>query len=208
MTHPTDEATRALIAAEVAELLDARLTGPVRTLLGDDLAEQVRARVWVRAKVIAADLLGDRCLAAQTVTDMAGVLPEQPEPAWWRTPLGQIVGRTYDPEESVTIIRAATLLGVSRARIYQLIDAGGLRRVPGGVALSSVLDRLGGLDGTPIVTRVEISPGSRQCKFDAEGHRCGNMTQRVSVISWSGGPEVRIADCGRHESPHGGTRTK
>ena len=142
LTHPTDEATSALIRAEVAELLDARLTGPVCVLLGADLADLLTERIWTRSKQIAEHLLSaDRALAAQTVTDMAGVLPE-PTPEWWRSPLGRVVGRTYDAEQAVTPTAASKILGVSRVRVHQLIDTGKLHSVPGGVSLASVLDRL------------------------------------------------------------------
>ncbi len=142
MTHPTDEATSALIRAEVAELLDARLTGPVRALLGDDLADLLTERIWTRSKQVAERLLGaDRALAAQTVTDLAGILPE-PTPQWWRTPLGQVVGRTYDADQAIAVGEAIAILGISRTRYYQLVSAEKLRPVPGGVSLASVLDRL------------------------------------------------------------------
>jgi hypothetical protein len=142
VTHPTDEATSALIRAEVAELLDARLVSPVRTLLGADLADLLTERIWTRSKQIAEQLLSaERALAAQTVTDLAGVLPE-PTPEWWRTPLGQVVGRTYDAEHAITVGEAIAILGISRTRYYQLVTSEKLRPVPGGVSLASVLDRL------------------------------------------------------------------
>ena len=142
MTHPTDEATSALIRAEVAELLDARLVSPVRTLLGADLADLLTERIWTRSKQIAEQLLSaERALAAQTVTDLAGVLPE-PTPEWWRTLLGQVVGRTYDAEQAITVGEAIAILGISRTRYYQLVTSEKLRPVPGGVSLASVLDRL------------------------------------------------------------------
>lgn len=64
--------------------------------------------------------------------------------AWWVTPLGRLtLLASSQTSGEVTIPQAYAMLRVSRARIYQLLDAGKLVRGPGGgISRRSVMRRL------------------------------------------------------------------
>ena len=84
------------------------------------------------APVLAAQLAsGDDNLVAETVIDLMHAIWGQadPPPEWWRTPLGRLVAGSIgrDDAEAVTPSVAAAMLGVSRGRVYQLIEAGEAR---------------------------------------------------------------------------------
>lgn len=71
---------------------------------------------------------------------------------WWATPLGRLtLLASAQTSGEVTISEACAMLRVSRARIYQLLDAGKLERGPdGGISRGSVMLRLetqGGREG-------------------------------------------------------------
>ena len=117
-------------------------------VLGMDLADLARERILAYAPVLAAQLgSGDDNLVAETVIDLMHAIWGQadPPPEWWRTPLGRLVAGSIgrDDAEAVTPSVAAAMLGVSRGRVYQLIEAGKLDRHPdGGVLRSDILQRL------------------------------------------------------------------
>lgn len=112
-------------------------------LLGPDVVDLARQRIRERAPMWAGQLTsGDDRLAAETVQDLMGVLGPRPD-SWWTTPLGQAVARsTGSPlSELVSYSVAGAMLGVSRARIQQLVEAGRLDTGDGGsIVAVSVLD--------------------------------------------------------------------
>lgn len=90
--------------------------------------------------------------AAQAVIDVLNVLwphgaPEDHDPAWWRTPLGQACARSlgHTDAEAVTHSVAAAMLGTSKGSVSGMVAYGSLDRHPdGGVLRASVLMRIAG----------------------------------------------------------------
>ncbi|MGQ0680641.1 MAG: hypothetical protein ACT4OM_13485 [Actinomycetota bacterium] len=86
-------------------------------------------------------------IAAETAQDViCGLWPRsEPDHEWWTTPLGRACARSYGIEDAgaVSASVAASRLGVSRGRVYQLLREGKLDRHPdGGVVNASVMRRL------------------------------------------------------------------
>lgn len=77
------------------------------------------------------------------MTDLAGVLWDvDPEPQWWRTPLGLAVARSVGRDDTVSVSRsvAAAMLNVHPGTVAQWAHRGKLGRHPdGGIQLASVL---------------------------------------------------------------------
>lgn len=136
------------ISAQLTDELDARLVGPVRDLLGLDLAETLTTRLRERAPMLAAQLAtGDDRLAAATRVDVLHALwgDADPDSDWWRTPVGRLCARSVgrDDADAVSHSVAAAMLGVTRGTVSQLVHRGTLDRHPdGGVTRASVLMRL------------------------------------------------------------------
>ncbi|MFD5179333.1 hypothetical protein ACFWM1_26235 [Nocardia sp. NPDC058379] len=113
------------VADQLAEALDNYIVGALEAIGALDLAVAARERIAATAPVLAASLCGDDDLvAAQTVIDLAGVAwPERPEPVWWRTPVGRMVGRSVGREdtESVSYSVAAAMLGVATGTVKSMM---------------------------------------------------------------------------------------
>lgn len=136
------------VVSQIRDELDRTLTGPVGSLLGLDLSQQLAARILVRAPMLAAQLSQD----AETVIDLMGCLWPHASPEhvghadWWRTPVGRLCARSLgrDDAEAVTQHVAGAMLGVTRGTIAQMLARGTLDRHPdGGVLRASILQRLG-----------------------------------------------------------------
>lgn len=130
---------------------------PLLAVLGLDLMDILHQRIRERAPILAAQLSADRAdvdtdihpdnIAAEAVLDLMCVLhPDRSPPAeWWRSPLGRRVAASIgaDDSEAVTASVAAAILGTSRQRVHQLLEANKLDRHPdGGVVRASVMQRL------------------------------------------------------------------
>lgn len=143
----------------VADQIEAELQGvchPLLAVLGLDLIDIVHERIRSRVPALAAQLLDDRpevdhdlsgdVVGVDAVVDlMCALYPEDPPPEWWRTPLGRRVAASIGTSDAevVTGSVAAAILGLSRQRVHQLLEAGKLDRHPdGGVVRTSVLQRL------------------------------------------------------------------
>jgi hypothetical protein len=153
--------TRDDVARQIAEELH-EVAWPLAPLIGIDLANEIMTRVPTVAHRLADQLLDDRerggagvevhsdSVAAETTIDlMCALWPRgsQPPPEWWRTPVGRAIARSagMDDAEAVSASVAAAMLGVSRGRVYALLDEGKLDRHPdGGVVRASVMQRLAG----------------------------------------------------------------
>jgi hypothetical protein len=153
--------TRDDVASQIADELH-EVAWPLAPLIGIDLANEIMTRVPVVARRLADQLLDDRevdgtglevdadSVAAETTIDlMCALWPRgsQPPPEWWRTPVGRAIARSagMDDAEAVSASVAAAMLGVSRGRVYALLDEGKLDRHPdGGVVRASVMQRLAG----------------------------------------------------------------
>lgn len=141
------------VVSQIRGELDRALAGPVGSLLGLDLSQQISQRILARAPMLAHQLQdADDRLAAETVIDLMTALwphaaPEHVGRAdWWQTPLGRLCARSLgrSDSESVTQHVAAAMLGVTRGTIAQMLARGTLDRHPdGGVLRASVLQRLG-----------------------------------------------------------------
>lgn len=127
------------VADQIVRELEERLTA-WEALLGHDVLEPARRRIADRAAMWAAQLtqVDDDRLSAQTVIDLMAVLGDR-EPEWFPTPLGRLVARSAGSPlpDCVSHSVAAAMLGVSRARVGHLADAGRLDRCPDG-SLSTV----------------------------------------------------------------------
>lgn len=141
------------VVSQIRGELDRALAGPVGSLLGLDLSQQIADRILVRAPMLAGQLQdADDRLAAQTVIDLMTALWPHASPEhvghadWWRTPLGRLCARSLgrSDSESVTQHVAGAMLGVTRGTIAQMLARGTLDRHPdGGVLRASILQRLG-----------------------------------------------------------------
>lgn len=142
------------VGGQLADDLDGMLVGPVRCLLGLDLADMVEERIASRAPLLAGQLCQDQDdrLAAEAVIDVMGALwphgsPEHVgEAGWWQSPLGRMCARSLGrtDSEAVTQHVAASMLGITRGSISVMLTRGTLDRHPdGGVLRASVLQRLG-----------------------------------------------------------------
>lgn len=137
------------LARQIEDELQAvadRLTGVLGLDLVDILYERARQRSLMLAAQLRSDEMSDG-IAAETVIDlMCAIWPQvDPDPEWWRTPLGQACAASLgsDEAQAVSASVAASMLQITRARVYQLIDAGKLDRHPdGGVVRASVTRRL------------------------------------------------------------------
>jgi hypothetical protein len=140
------------LRSQIVTELDWALTGPVRSLLGHDLADLLTERIESRATTLVGQLLDetDDHTAAETVTDLMCCLwpHSDPDPDWWATPLGRACGRSLGTDDvAVSQSVAAAMLGVTRGTIAQLVHRGTLTRHPtGGVSIASILDRRDRLD--------------------------------------------------------------
>lgn len=117
--------------AELTRDIAHRLTGlieTVDTVLGSDLitptGRQLVHRVHERAETYAANLTGARPAAARAAKDLAQLvdLDDVDDAA---SPLGIAIGLTRP--DAVTQAFAAAVLGISRARVNVLANAGRLR---------------------------------------------------------------------------------
>jgi hypothetical protein len=70
----------------------------------------------------------------------------EPPPAWWSGDLGQLVAHALPPAasgETISVLAAAAILGVSRASLYGLIGAGAVHAAARGrVRFADVLSQL------------------------------------------------------------------
>jgi len=131
------------VAGQIAEEIETSLIWPLEMLLGPgEEFTLLRGRAQRTARMMAAQLAsGDDRLAAQTVIDLAAVLPEDIPDEWWASPLGRLVAQSvgYPSAEAVSFSVAAAMLGISKTRVQQLIAAGKLERHPdGGITSASV----------------------------------------------------------------------
>ena len=119
----------------------ARQVSSLAVLLGTDIVEHLLPRCHGGAERLARQVCDpDPRVAAQAVIDLARLV-DLDDPACVASPLGVAVAATGVCGE-VGATGAARLLGVSRARVYQLIDAGVLERRGGGVSRLSIARRL------------------------------------------------------------------
>jgi hypothetical protein len=133
------------LAAQLRDELDRSLVGPVGSLCGLDLADQLRQRIIERAPIWVAILTGDDDHeTAGLVVDLLHTIHGScdPEPAWWSTPLGRACATSlgHDTTEAWSRSVAAAVLGVHVGTVDQLLRRGKLDRHPdGGITRASVL---------------------------------------------------------------------
>ena len=139
-------------ASQIADEIDGQLLWPLEMLLGPGEEFTIlRQRAQATARVMAAQLAGrDDKLAAQTAIDLAGaILPDAIPDDFWPTPLGRLIAKSvgHPGGDEVSYSVAAAMLGVSKTRVQQLLEAGKLDRHPdGGITSASVRLRA---QGTP-----------------------------------------------------------
>ena len=109
-------------------------------ILGPTEGVEVERIIRSRAEMLAASLDGEPREAAQAAIDLMAVL-DRPSEWLLLTPLGQRIVETTLSSQTVGATEAARLLGVSNARVYQLLDEAKLERGPGGITLGSILAR-------------------------------------------------------------------
>lgn len=130
------------VARQIADELEAAAQ-PWAAVLGMDMWETMRQRIADRAAMLAAQLtqVDDDRLSAQTVIDLMAVLDDK-RPEWFATDLGRLVARSAGSPlpDCVSYSVAAAMLGVSRTRVVQLMEAGRIDRCDdGSLSLVSVL---------------------------------------------------------------------
>lgn len=122
------------LAGQIGDELDRALAGPVASLLGLDLGGFVRDRIAEQARRLAAELTSvDEGVAAEVALDLACAIHTDDKPdEWWATPLGRLLAVHHEGGGEVGASAAASILGVNRSRVYQLLDGGALTRGVGG----------------------------------------------------------------------------
>lgn len=116
--------------------------------MGPAESARIARRVDDRAAGIALALGSeDDDEAAETVSDVLNALWGRcdPDPDWWRTPVGRLCARSlgHSDSDAVTHSVAAAMLGIGRNQIGVLVNRGKLERHPdGGVTRASVLLRI------------------------------------------------------------------
>ncbi|TDP28419.1 hypothetical protein [Nocardia ignorata] len=142
------ETTLDAVAEQLAESLDNYIVGALEAIGALDLAAMTRDRIAQTSPHLAAQLCSeDDDIAAQTVIDLAGVAwPDDPEPSWWRTPVGRAVGRSVgaDLADAVSHSVAAAMLGIAPGTVSTMMARGcDLDRHPdGGITKASVIARI------------------------------------------------------------------
>jgi hypothetical protein len=139
MTHET----------AVAQLIDeiGAIATAMAALLGPDLVTVLTDRADQTAPRLVAEL-ADGGLGDETAADVLALLwpHSDPDPAWWRTPLGLLIAphwAGHQDDAGWTQAEAAEALGVTRGTVAQLIARGTLDRAEGGRAsVASVIARL------------------------------------------------------------------
>ncbi|MBO2456203.1 hypothetical protein [Actinomadura violacea] len=146
------ETHTALYRQVVAEI-EARLLAPLDVLLdGAEALAALRRRVDADAQMWAAQMLGpDAELARSAVVRVLAVVqPFDPDPSWWRTPVGRAVLESvgYPGRESVSRSVAGAMLGITRQGVQDLVNRGKLDRHPdGGVSVASIRARASSAGG-------------------------------------------------------------
>ena len=146
------------LAQQIAAELDRAITGPVRSLLGFDLADMLDERIRRHAAERIAEQLrstNDHELAGTVIDLMCCLWPhggpeDAGQPEWWGTPLGMACARSLGTHDTDTITQsaAAAILGVHPGTISQLAYRGSLERgADGRISRASVLARLTRLRG-------------------------------------------------------------
>lgn len=116
-------------------------------LFGLDLYPILESRIPGITERLIAELRTDETASATAAAIMHALHgTADPEPDWWRTPLGRLCANALAAEsnEAVTYQAAADMLGVVRGTVATMVSRGTLDRHPdGGVLKSSLLARLG-----------------------------------------------------------------
>lgn len=116
-------------------------------LFGLDLHPILTARVDSLASLLISELRTDETAISAATTIMHALHgTHDPDPDWWRSPLGRLCANALAEEsaEAITHQAAADMLGLARGTIAAMVHRGTLDRHPdGGVLRSSVLARLG-----------------------------------------------------------------
>jgi hypothetical protein len=148
--------TETAAAAAVSQLTDGLQRAYMRMIPHIGTPPWALGSPEAAARDLVEDLVGAdpglRLEAGQAILAAVAV-PADPQAAgqtaaaWWATPLGRLVAladQAVDEAATVSITDARELLGVTRSRIYQLIDAGHLAAgsTRGTVLLHSVLRRM------------------------------------------------------------------
>ncbi len=146
-------ATHTALVRQLEQELERRLLAPLSLLFDEGAAagsvEAMRRQAAADVQMWAAQLLGPDEDLAVTVAHrlLAALYPEgfAVSPAWWGTPLGQVVARRLGHPHAASVSRtvAGAMLGITRQAVQDLINRGKLARHPdGGVSVASVRERL------------------------------------------------------------------
>jgi hypothetical protein len=148
--HP--RLTSADLVDNLVAVVTSRLLDPLEIVLDDgDLVDALRARVVLKAKGWAAEMLGDDdYVAGRAAYRLIAALypgdePFNPPAHWWLTPLGQVVAQRvgFPGMEGVSVPVAAAMLGVSRQFVHDLMKRGKLdRSADGTVSVASIRARI------------------------------------------------------------------
>jgi hypothetical protein len=164
--------SEAELTSQLVVLVENRLLDPLEILLesATELAA-ARSRIPEQAKAWARQLLGDdesqaqRIVIRLVISLFPGDGPFESPPGWWRTPLGRVmVWRVGHPgTEAVPYSVAGDMLGITRQGVHDLVVRGKLQRhESGGVATSSVRDRISERVAINATSREETKDGAAQ----------------------------------------------
>ncbi len=122
----------------IEDQVGARADAVLGLILGSSASELLADSLPAASRCLSDRLSSaDQAVAAETARELCGVLwpPDGEPPAeWWHTPLGRAcaAGLAIAETRSVAPHLAAVMLGINRARVYQLVNDGVLQRHPDG----------------------------------------------------------------------------
>lgn len=155
MNTPSSSSTEehVALAADLVRLVEHRLLDPLEIVTDSrESVDPLRLSVRADAEMWAAQLLGsDAALANGTGSRLLAALFGEdddfsPPDGWWRTPFGRVIARRlgYPGRDGLSGAEAASLLGITRQGVHDLLNRGKLDRTSQGqVSVASVRARLG-----------------------------------------------------------------
>jgi hypothetical protein len=125
----------------------ASLAHGLAAILGTDILPTLEDRIRDRAETLIADLDAGEHPDALAVDILAVLHPAGPPLDWWQTPLGVAIApamiANLTDDDGWSQGEAATVLGVSRGTVSQLVHRGTIEQTPdGSCSQASVLLRL------------------------------------------------------------------
>lgn len=137
------------LAAQLVAEIDARHVEPIERMTDPMVRTWILQRLEDIAEARVLPLLDD-VEGYETAIEILYLTHghQDPDPAWWSTPLGRACGAALGQDDvTLSYSQAGAILGVTKGTIGKLVERGTLPRHPdGGIPRSAVLARRRRLD--------------------------------------------------------------